>query len=112
MLHHIVLMKFKPEIQDSEIVQLEKMLNELPNKIVEIHGYEFGQDVVHSDRSYDFALVSLFANLDALKRYQQHPEHVQVLNRIKRLCENVIAVDFETKPEATIEPDPIQRAFG
>jgi len=48
----------------------------MPNRITEIHSYEFGRDVVRSQRSFDFALVSLFANLEALERYQQHRQHL------------------------------------
>jgi len=52
MITHIVLMKFKPGVKDSQIGDLEKHLNDLPNKITEIHLYEFGRDVARSDRSY------------------------------------------------------------
>ena len=66
MLHHIVLFKFKPDTSDEQIAVLEKRLDALPDQIVEIQLYEFGRDVVRSDRSYDFALVSGFANLAAM----------------------------------------------
>jgi hypothetical protein len=76
MINHVVLMKFKPDANDDAIDDLEKSLDDLPNKIVEIQVYEFGRDRVHSEKSYDFALVSLFANLEAVKRYQEHPAHL------------------------------------
>jgi len=66
MINHVVLMKFKPGASQADIEDLEKSLDDLPNKIIEIHSYEFGRDLVRSDRSYDFALVSLFANLQTL----------------------------------------------
>jgi hypothetical protein len=75
MLNHVVLLKFKPGVSNSEIEALEKMLDDLPNKITEIHAYELGRDVTRSEKSYDFALVSLFANTIALERYQQHRQH-------------------------------------
>ena len=56
--------------------------------------YEFGRDVLHTERSYDFAIVALFSNEEALRRYQKHPEHLKVLEKIKKLCESVVAVDF------------------
>jgi len=37
MLNHVVLLKFKPGVSNSEIEALEKMLDDLPNKITEIH---------------------------------------------------------------------------
>ena len=95
MLNHVVMLKFKPDVKESEIEDLENALDELPNSIVEIQMYEFGRDVIRSDRSYDFALVSLFANTDALSRYASHPDHMAVLEKIKKICQNVITVDYE-----------------
>jgi hypothetical protein len=97
-------MKFKPDVNETQISELEQALDDLPNQIVEIHGYEFGRDIVHSERSYDFALVSMFANLEALGRYQKHPAHLKVLSKIKAMVADVAAVDFETR-----KLDPIQR---
>lgn len=94
MLSHVVSMKFKPAATRADIDELEKMLEELPNAIVEIQMYEFGRDVLHTGRSYDFAIVALFANEEALQRYQKHPEHIKVAQKLKDLCENVITVDF------------------
>ena len=111
MLHHIVLFKFKPETSEEQIAALEKQLDALPEQIVEIQLYEFGRDVVRSDRSYDFALVSGFANLPAMQRYQAHPAHQEVIAQIREICEDVRAVDFETAyraPENLEEPDPFK----
>ena len=99
MIHHVVLMKFKPEVTEADIGDLEKRLDDLPNRIIEIKMYEFGRDLLHSQRSYDFALVSLFANLQALERYQKHPDHLPVVEKVKTMCESVITVDF-TGPDA------------
>ena len=95
MLKHIVFMKFKSGTAETDIADLEKGLGSLPASIPEIKGYEFGRDVVHSERSYDFALVSAFEDLAAMKRYQTHPDHVVVLKKVLQLCESIVAVDFE-----------------
>jgi len=105
MLNHVVLLKFKSGVSNADIEELEKMLDDLPNRIPEIHSYEFGRDVVRSQRSFDFALVSLFANLEALERYQQHRQHLPVLKKIKQLCENVATVDFEGSNAGSIDID-------
>jgi len=105
MINHLVLLKFKSGVTESDIEELEKMLDDLPNKITEIHLYEFGRDVIRSQRSFDFALVSLFANIEALERYQQHRLHLPVLKKIKQLCENVATVDFEGSDAGSIDID-------
>ncbi|MCU0540235.1 MAG: Dabb family protein, partial [Desulfobacterales bacterium] len=43
---------------------------------------------------YDFAIVSLFANVPALERYQKHPDHLPVAAKIKAMCAHLAAVDF------------------
>ena len=105
MINHVVLLKFKSGVTESDIEELEKMLTDLPNKITEIHLYEFGRDIIRSQRSFDFALVSLFANIEALERYQQHRQHLPVLKKIKQMCENVATVDFEGSDAGSIDID-------
>ena len=95
----------KSGVSKADIEELEKMLDDLPNRITEIHSYEFGRDVVRSQRSFDFALVSLFANVEALERYQQHRQHLPVLKKIKQLCENVATVDFEGSDAGSIKKE-------
>lgn len=95
MLKHVVFMKFKADVTEAGIADLEKSLGALPASIPEIWGYEFGRDVLHSERSYDFALVSAFEDMAAMKRYQTHPSHVIVLNQVRQMCDSILAVDFE-----------------
>ncbi len=95
MLRHLIFFKFKPEITDSEINAIEKGLASLPTAIPEIESFEFGRDIIHSDRSFDFALVSAFADPAALKRYQVHPAHQEVLALVKAACSHIFAVDYQ-----------------
>lgn len=94
MLHHIVLMKFKADVQEDDVARLAQMLDALPDRIIEIQTYEFGRDIVRSERSYDFALVSGFANLEAMQRYQVHPAHQKAVAHIREICDDLRAVDF------------------
>ena len=109
MITHVVMMKFKSGVTGKRIDELEALLDGLPDRINEIQSYDFGRDVVHSERSYDFALVSVFANLDMLKYYQQHPDHQAVIRKLNAMCENIITVDYENQPyhnASDAEPDP------
>ena len=94
MLTHVVLFKFKPETTAGEIQQMAEGLGGLPQLIEEIREFRFGTDVLCTERSYDFALVSSFDDLVAMQRYQVHPEHQEVLAFIKTIVSNVFAVDF------------------
>jgi hypothetical protein len=95
MLKHIVIFKFKKDAEDSSKETVQKALKDLPGQISEIRKFELGRDVVHSERSYDMALVSEFENLDAMKRYQVHPAHMAVVEKLKKICDSILAVDFE-----------------
>jgi hypothetical protein len=94
MIKHVVMLKFKKDAQEAGIGELEKTLGVLPGEIPEIRSYEFGRDVIRSERSYDFALVSVFEDIESLKRYQIHPRHLEALKKIKDLCESIIVADF------------------
>ncbi len=95
MIKHIVFMKFNDGVTDEQIAELERGLAALPQSIREIKEYVFGRDVIRSERSYDFALVSAFQDLEALQRYQVHPEHQKVVSIVKALSQSILAVDFE-----------------
>jgi hypothetical protein len=94
MLTHVVLFKFKPEATPDQAARLEAGLKGLPALISDIREFRVGRDVVRSERSYDLGLVSAFADLAALQRYQVHPAHQEVVSLVKALCSGVVAVDF------------------
>jgi Stress responsive A/B Barrel Domain len=95
MLKHIVFMKLKPEVTGADIAGLKKELGGLPAVIPEIKAFEFGQDILHTERSWDFALVSVFDDLEAMKRYQVNPDHQVVLKKVRTMSDRIVVVDFE-----------------
>ena len=105
MINHVVMIKFKPEVRESDIKDLEQSLDSLPNTVLEILSYEFGKDIIKSDRSFDFALVALFANTETLKRYQDHPDHLVIVDRLKQMCVNIYTVDFEGTDSGSLKKD-------
>lgn len=109
MINHIVLMKFKPDVSEAAISKLETLLDDLPNRIFEIQMYEIGPDLVRSELSYDYALVALFANLETLQRYQEHPEHRAAVKEMNALCENIAIVDFEGSDAGSLKEPPPEK---
>lgn len=95
MLKHVVLFKFKPETTEDEIDNLATGLGALPEIIAGIREFVFGRDVVRSERSYDFGLVSSFDDQAALDAYAIHPDHQLVVAHVKKICSSVVAIDFE-----------------
>jgi len=95
MLYHVVVAKFKKGTSQQEIAEIVAALRALPPRISEIRHYQVGLDVLHSARSYDFALVSAFEDLATLERYRAHPDHAPLAQRLRAASASVIVVDFE-----------------
>ena len=93
MIKHVVLVKFKPGVTAEHIAELRKSLGTLPGRIPEIKEYDFGQDV-RPEKTLDFALVSTFEDMTAVKRYLVQPDHVVVGKYIRSLCESLQIIDF------------------
>ena len=95
MLTHIVVWKYKPDIEqpirDDHVAQLRK----LAAIIKEVESLSVGFDVLHLPRSYDTGLVATFLDRAALETYTVHPEHVKVATFGRSISEHVASVDFE-----------------
>ena len=94
MIQHVVLMSFKPRVQETEIMLLEDSLMGLCNIVKEKSAYKFGRNIINSERAFDFGLVSSFTDLKSLEEYQAHPEHLKVLKMVQSMCERIVSVDF------------------
>jgi hypothetical protein len=107
MIHHVVVVKFKPSVSNVDIEELERMLDDLPNRIVEIQTMEFGRDIIHSEQSLDYAVLSLFANPQTLVRCQQYPAYQAVDQLIGKLSERIVTVDFQAADAGSIAADAL-----
>ena len=94
MIRHIVMFKIKDEYK-SEIPQLVKNFYGMKGRIEGMLDLEAGADVLHSERSYDLALVTLFDGMDSFRAYQTHPVHMPVRKRMHEVRESSVACDFE-----------------
>lgn len=93
MLNHIVFFKFKAQHPEAA-EKTRELLLEMAGRIPELKFLEVGLDVVHSERSYDLALVTRFDTLEDLKAYQINPVHVEVVNYINTVREAAVTVDY------------------
>jgi diamine N-acetyltransferase len=93
-LTHVVFFKFK-QPTDEVLEKAASMLRGLSGQVPQLMSIEVGVDVVHSERSYDLAIITRFANRADLEAYQAHPEHVKVLEYLRSVLAGSAAVDFE-----------------
>lgn len=93
MITHVVLFKFK---DSSSVEKAREVLLGLKGKIPQLRHIEVGADVLHSERSFDIALLTRFDTLEDLEAYQMHPLHVEVAKFISSVRESAVAVDYES----------------
>ena len=94
MIRHIVLFKIKDEYKE-EIPQLVKNFYSMKGKIEGMTSLEAGADILHSERSYDIALITTFVSREAFDAYQTHPVHLPVKKRMHEVRSASVACDFE-----------------
>ena len=94
MIRHIVLFKIKDEYK-SELPQLVKAFYGMKGKIEGMLDLEAGQDILHSERSYDLALITVFDSRATFDAYQTHPVRLPVKKRMHEVRETSVACDFE-----------------
>lgn len=74
MITHIVMFKLKDRSPEA-IERTAQVLRDMEGKIEQLKFLEVGLDVLHSERSYDIALVTKFESMEDLEAYQVHPVH-------------------------------------
>ena len=95
MIRHVVFFKFKPEASAADRTEVLNQLRALPDKIDVIRSFEVGEDVLHSARSWDAVLIATYDDLGALDKYTRHDDHVEVVLKLREICDAVGSVDFE-----------------
>ena len=98
MVKHIVLFKLKDEVPETDkLVVMNKFkeaIEALPAKISVIRKIEVGLNM-NQGESWHIALYSEFDNLDDVKFYATHPDHVAAGKIIAEAKESRSCVDYE-----------------
>jgi len=95
MITHIVFFKLKNR-NPLNVEKARDVLLGMKGRIPQLRHLEVGVDLLHSERSYDIALVAKFDSLEELKAYQAHPVHVKVAEYMTSVREAAVAVDYES----------------
>ena len=94
MLTHIVVWKYRADVEPFARDEHVNLLRNLASIIPEVQSLSVGFDTLHLPRSYDTGLVATFADRAALDAYNVHPEHVKVAEFGRSISEHVVSVDF------------------
>lgn len=94
MLTHIVVWKYRADIEQAVREEHVALLRGLPSIIPEVVSFHIGFDVLDLPRSYDTGLVATFRDRAALDAYTIHPEHIIAADFGRSISEHVASVDF------------------
>ena len=96
MIHHIILIRFKPGTPQADIDTAGRELLALKTVIPEIKRIHWSPNQAASAPEYPWVLLVLCADMAAVKRYLENPTHVEVVNRyLAPIREARLALDFE-----------------
>ena len=101
MITHIVMWKLKDEAggktKQENAAEIKRRLEALIGVIDEIKSLRVGININDADEAaYDACLISEFESMEALARYQVHPEHKKVSAFVKEVRTARTTVDFES----------------
>ena len=94
MLTHIVVWKYRDDVEQFAREEHVNLLRRLKGIIPEAQSLSVGFDTLGLPRSYDTGLVATFADRAALDAYSVHPEHVKVAEFGRSISQHVVSVDF------------------
>jgi hypothetical protein len=96
MLTHIVIWKYKSDVEPEVRQEHVRMLRALASIVPDVESLSVGFDVLKLPRSFDSGLVATFRDRAALDAYTVHPEHIKVAAFGKAISEQVASVDFKS----------------
>ncbi len=96
-IRHIVCWKLTaltPRKKAEDVAGIVAGLESLVGTVPEIRALTVGPDVAGNE-NWDVALIADFDDLEALDRYQKHPDHKKVGAFIRTVVADRLAVDLE-----------------
>lgn len=101
LLRHVVLFKFKAETSAQEIQILHEAFCALPDKIPEIHSFEWGLNKSPENFHQGFThcyLVTFQSEAERDQGYTPNPDHQAFVRALKVHLEKVFVVDYWANP--------------
>jgi hypothetical protein len=99
MIKHIVCWTLKEHAEGcakaENLKKVKTALESLKEKIQEIKYIEIGVNFDPSTDAFDIVLYAEFKNKEDLKIYQGHPEHLKVIDYLRKVRDKRTVVDYE-----------------
>jgi len=102
MIKHVVLVKVKSGTSQSQIDAMVAGYNSMKDVVPELVSWSMGPNL-RDDSEFTHGMVAVVKDLEALKRYVEHPLHQRVSAELGRpIFEKRVIADYEFDPE--VEP--------
>lgn len=97
MIQHVVLFQWKKGVPAEETDGILKAVADLARKLPGTRGYAGGSDLSNRNLNQGFThgFVLGFEDAASLKFYLEHPDHLRVVERIKKCAERILVFDAE-----------------
>lgn len=93
MFTHIVFYRLIDNSEENK-EKVKGILLSMEGKVEQLKAIEVGIDVLHSERSYDLALITRFDSMDDFKAYKAHPVHTEVSKFMHSVFSVSASVDY------------------
>ena len=95
MIGHVVVFKLKEPTEES-LVEVMKALEPLGDgRIPSVNSLALRPNAVPSPVAWEVGLFASMADVDGLRAYLQHPEHLAAVQRIQPYIEQAAIIDYE-----------------
>ena len=99
MIKHIVMWRLKDvaagATKEENALKLKESLESLVDLVPSLIAAEVGINFNPSDAAFDVVLYSEFEDREGLKAYQNHPEHVKIVDFVGEIRSDRAVVDYE-----------------
>lgn len=99
MIKHIVMWRLKDTAagatKEENALKLKERLEGLVDVIDSLHAAEVGINYNPSDAAFDVILYSEFDDKEGLESYQNHPEHLKIVDFVGEIRTDRAVVDYE-----------------
>ncbi len=99
MIKHIVMWRLKEfaagASREENAKKLKESLEDLKDKIEDIKAIEVGINFNSSPAAFDVVLYSEFSDMEGLDAYQNHPEHLKIVDFVGEIRSERAVVDYE-----------------
>jgi hypothetical protein len=82
MIRHVAVFRFKDNVTDAIIDEIDETLATLPSFIPEIISFSSGRNANVTEGAWDYAIVSDFASPEDYLVYATNPQHVDMVKNL------------------------------